>query len=93
MKLQFLLAIKGKKLIPIADLNKGFFEFRPAFKLVLSGNHKPEIGGVDHGIWRRMRLVPWDVTIADGERKPIAEPGQAIGVATANCVADVHGSV
>jgi putative DNA primase/helicase len=57
----------------VRHLNKGFFEFKPAFKLVLSGNHKPEIGGVDHGIWRRMRLVPWDVTIADGERKPIEE--------------------
>jgi putative DNA primase/helicase len=57
----------------VRHLHKGFFEFRPAFKLVLSGNHKPEIGGVDHGIWRRMRLVPWDVTIADAERKPIEE--------------------
>jgi len=28
MKLQFLQAIKGKKLIPIADLNKGFFDNR-----------------------------------------------------------------
>ena len=28
MKLQYLQAIKGKKLIPIADLNKGFFDNR-----------------------------------------------------------------
>jgi cellulose synthase operon protein C len=28
MKLQYLLAIKGKKLLPIADLNKGFFDGR-----------------------------------------------------------------
>jgi putative DNA primase/helicase len=44
-------------------LHKGFFEFRPIFKLSLSANQKPEIGGVDHGIWRRMRLVLWSVTI------------------------------
>src|SRR5262249_2140373 len=31
-------------------LHEKFFEFKPTFKLVLSGNHKPEIGGVDHGI-------------------------------------------
>jgi putative DNA primase/helicase len=48
---------------------KDFFEFRPDFKLVLSGNHKPEIGGVDHGIWRRIRFVPWPVTIADHEKR------------------------
>jgi putative DNA primase/helicase len=40
------------------SLHKEFFEFRPDFKLVLSGNHKPDINGVDHGIWRRVRLVP-----------------------------------
>ena len=42
---------------------KDFFEFVPVFKLALSANQKPEIGGVDLGIWRRIRLVPWDVTI------------------------------
>ncbi len=50
---------------------KDFFEFRPDFKLVLSGNHKPEIGGVDHGIWRRIRFVPWPVTISDKEKRPM----------------------
>jgi putative DNA primase/helicase len=52
---------------------KDFFEFRPDFKLVLSGNHKLEIGGVDHGIWRRMRFVEWPVTIADNERRKMDE--------------------
>jgi putative DNA primase/helicase len=50
---------------------KEFFEFRPAFKLVLSGNHKPEIGGVDHGIWRRIKFVPWPVTIGEHEKRPM----------------------
>jgi phage/plasmid-associated DNA primase len=57
----------------VRSLNKEFFEFRPTFKLVLSGNHKPEIGGVDHGIWRRVKFVPWPVTIADHERRPMDE--------------------
>ncbi|MDQ2080493.1 phage/plasmid primase, P4 family [Xanthobacteraceae bacterium Astr-EGSB] len=54
-------------------LHARFFEFRPIFKLVLSGNHKPEIGGVDHGIWRRMRLVPWNVTLSNEEMRPQEE--------------------
>lgn len=57
----------------VRHLQKGFFEFRPVFKLALSGNHRPEIGGVDHGIWRRMRIVPWPVQIADHERRPLDE--------------------
>ena len=50
-----------------------FFEFRPDFKIVLSGNHKPRIAGVDHGIWRRMNLVPWPVKIEAHEKRPMPE--------------------
>jgi putative DNA primase/helicase len=52
---------------------KDFFEFRPVFKLALSGNHKPQIGGVDHGIWRRIRFVLWPVRIEDAERRDMDE--------------------
>jgi putative DNA primase/helicase len=50
-----------------------FFSFYPSFKLVLSGNNKPDIGGVDHGIWRRIRFMIWPVTIADDERREMDE--------------------
>ncbi len=66
-------SLTGGEPMLVRHLHKGFFEFRPSFKLVLSGNHKPQIGGVDHGIWRRMRLVPWTVTIPDDERRPIED--------------------
>lgn len=46
-----------------------FFEFRPTFKASMSGNDRPRIDGVDHGIWRRIALVVWGVTIADSERR------------------------
>lgn len=44
------------------------FEFRPEFKLWVSGNHKPRIRGTDDGIWRRILLIPFDVTIPPAER-------------------------
>jgi P4 family phage/plasmid primase-like protien len=40
---------------------KEFFEFVPEFKLYLATNHKPKIIGDDAGIWRRVRLVPFNV--------------------------------
>lgn len=45
-------------------------EFDPMFKLLLYGNHKPDISGVDHGIWRRIHMVPFMVTIPECERDP-----------------------
>ncbi|WP_054030550.1 DNA primase family protein [Desulfatitalea tepidiphila] len=44
-----------------------FFEYKPQFKLFIAANHKPEIKGVDHGIWRRIHLIPFDVTIPPEE--------------------------
>lgn len=41
------------------------FSFIPAFKLWISTNHKPVIKDVDEGIWRRMRLIPFTVTIPE----------------------------
>lgn len=45
-----------------------FFEFTPQFKLWLATNHKPEIRGTDHATWRRVRLIPFTVTIPDAEQ-------------------------
>jgi putative DNA primase/helicase len=47
----------------VRHLNQGFFEFRPVFKAIISTNHQPNIRGTDHGIWRRIRLVPFTVEI------------------------------
>jgi P4 family phage/plasmid primase-like protien len=44
------------------------WSFKPTHKLFLSGNHKPSVRGDDEGIWRRIRLVPWVVTIPESER-------------------------
>jgi len=44
------------------------FEFVPEFKLFLATNHKPLIKGSDYGIWRRIRLLPFGVTIPPEER-------------------------
>jgi putative DNA primase/helicase len=44
-----------------------FFEYKPEFKLFIAANHKPDIQGVDHGIWRRIHLIPFDVTIPTDE--------------------------
>lgn len=39
------------------------FEYKPDFKIFFTTNHKPVIKGSDEGIWRRIRLIPFTVTI------------------------------
>jgi len=39
------------------------FEFKPEFKIWIGTNHKPIIRGTDDGIWRRIRLIPFVVSI------------------------------
>lgn len=45
-------------------------QFQPAFKLLMLGNHRPMIRGTDFGIWRRVRLIPFNKTFLEQERDP-----------------------
>lgn len=40
-----------------------WFEFKPTFKIFILTNHRPNIVGDDNGIWRRIRLIPFEVII------------------------------
>jgi putative DNA primase/helicase len=64
-------------------LYREFFEYTPQFKLFLVANHKPLIAGTDEAIWRRIRLVPFTVTIPPEERdKQLLEKlqGELVGI-------------
>lgn len=49
-------------------LHREYFSFVPTFKVFLATNHKPVIRGVDHGIWRRLRLVPYNMQFDGSQR-------------------------
>lgn len=49
-------------------MRQDFFTFQPQFTLWMSTNHRPIIRGVDEGIWRRLKLIPFVVTIPVEER-------------------------
>lgn len=43
-------------------------QFQPTFKLLMLGNHRPMIRGTDTGIWRRVRLIPFNRIFSEQER-------------------------
>lgn len=55
--------ITGGEKILARFLRQEFFEFEPEFKVFFTTNHKPIIHGIDEGIWRRVKLIPFTVTI------------------------------
>jgi putative DNA primase/helicase len=44
------------------------FTFIPQFKLIIAGNHKPQLKNVDEAIRRRLHLIPFTVTVDAAQR-------------------------
>ena len=49
-------------------MREDFFDFEKTHKMILLTNHRPKIVGDDDGIWRRLRLVPFDVAFWDPDK-------------------------
>jgi putative DNA primase/helicase len=62
--------LTGGDRITARKMREDFFTFPPTHKLIVAANHKPTVKGTDHAIWRRMRLIPFDVVIPESEKDP-----------------------
>ncbi len=49
-------------------MHHDFFGFKPTHKTWLLANHRPTVRGTEEAIWRRVKLVPFEVTIAEADR-------------------------
>ena len=58
----------GGDVLKARFMRADFFQFEPTHKLFLAANHKLIIRGTDHAMWRRIRLIPFTVTIPDAEK-------------------------
>lgn len=64
----------GGDMLTARFLYKENFDFKPQFKLWFSMNAKPVVSGVDFGIWRRIRLIPFTLQIpVDQQDKELKE--------------------
>lgn len=77
--------ITGGDPIAARFMHRDFFEFVPTFKLVVAGNHRPQLAGVGEAMRRRLHLVPFEVTIPEERRdhrlseKLLAERDRILG--------------
>ena len=62
--------LTGGDTITARRLYGEFFDFRPVAKIWLSTNHRPRITDTTESIWRRVRLIPFGITIPPDQRDP-----------------------
>ena len=56
--------LTGNDRVRARFMRQDFFEFLPTHKIVMGVNHLPIVYGQDHGLWRRLLRVPFNVVIA-----------------------------
>ncbi len=85
-------AMTGQDMLTARVLQGNPFDFKPKFKLFISGNHKPVIRGEDDGIWRRIKVIPFDMQVKDTDvdkqlfQKLMAEKSGILNWAIQGCL-------
>lgn len=75
--------LTGGDRIRARHMREDFWEYNPTHKLWIAGNHKPKIKGQDHGIWRRLHMIAFQVTIPKDKQKknlPVLLAAEAPGI-------------
>ena len=75
--------ITGGDEVQVRFMRQDPFTYKPQFKIWLASNNKPDIRGRDQGIWSRIMLIPFTVTIPPKERdkqlgEKLKKEGEAI---------------
>ena len=60
--------LTGGDTITARFMRQDYFDYKPQFKPLVAGNHRPSLRSIDEAIKRRMHLIPFQVTIPEDER-------------------------
>nr|WP_261360804.1 phage/plasmid primase, P4 family [Aeoliella straminimaris] len=51
-------------------MREDYWQFTPSHLALMVTNHQPMVKGTDNGIWRRLKMVPFDVVIPPEKQDP-----------------------
>jgi len=61
-------ALTGGDTIRARGMRENWWDFQPSHTLFLQTNHRPQVKETTFAFWRRLRLVPFTVTIPEAEQ-------------------------
>jgi P4 family phage/plasmid primase-like protien len=61
--------LTGSDKITARRMREDFWSFDPTHKIIMGTNHRPEIRETKNAIWRRVKLVSFDVVIPEPEQR------------------------
>jgi putative DNA primase/helicase len=99
LRVQLIKRLTGNARIKARYMRQDFFEFTRTHKLVMATNNKPAVRETTHAVWRRLKLIPFTVTIPDLEQdknlldKLRAERPGILNWAIAGCLAWQRGGL
>lgn len=68
LRVNLIKRLTGDTRLKARFMRQDFFEFERTHKMILVTNNRPQVQEAAHAIWRRLRLVPFDVIIPDAEQ-------------------------
>ncbi len=74
--------LTGGDLLKGRGMHKDFVTFPPTHKLTVLANHMPRVPDSSDGFWRRLKIVPFDVSFKGREDKTLTETlrAEAMGI-------------
>ena len=61
-------SLTGGDAVRARRMREDYWEFEPSHTIWMATNHKPQIRGNDKGIWRRLKLIPFTVSIPESQQ-------------------------
>ena len=56
--------LTGGDTLTARRMRQDYFQFDPTHLLWMAANHRPQVRGTDAGIWRRLKVIPFDIAIS-----------------------------